>query len=164
MVDMEGSLNSKQKHCLFLHYVPRYLYSTLLLKLNCWIFINSKTDEIQTFLFSQILFLIEVLFAELKYLKFKFYSLVNIISQHIFYWFYFTFSLKIIVWHTLKAVNENSMLCIFLVPLPFIIFFSVLMELNHLYYFYSKENLNQCKLLRKFSAIFPKKCLMTIIS
>lgn len=116
------------------------------------------------FFFSQILFLIEVLFAELKYLKFKFYSLVNIISQHIFYWFYFTFSLKIIVWHTLKAVNENSMLCIFLVPLPFIIFLSVLMELNHLYYFYSKENLNQCKLLRKFSAIFPKKCLMTIIS
>lgn len=115
----------KLKHCLFLHYVPRYLYSTLLLKLNCWIFINSKTDEIQTFFFSQILFLIEVLFAELKYLKFKFYSLVNIISQHIFYWFYFTFSLKIIVWHTLKAVNENSMLCIFLVPLPFIIFLSV---------------------------------------
>lgn len=156
---MEGSLNSKQKHCLFLHYVPRYLYSTLLLKLNCWIFINSKTDEIQTFFFSQILFSIEVLFAELKYLKFKFYSLVNIISQHIFYWFYFTFSLKIIVWHTLKAVNENSMLCIFLVPLPFIIFLSVLMELNHLYYFYSKENLNHSVNYKGNFLQFSKKML-----
>lgn len=147
---------------MFLHYVPRYLYSTFLLKLNCWIFINSETDEIQTFLFSQILFLIEVL---CRTLVFKVYILF--ISQHKFAYFLFVLFHIFIkdnrMAHTKSCQWKLNALYLFSATsvhnLPF-----GLMELNHLYYFYSKENLNQCKLLRKFSAIFKKKCLMTIIS